>query len=179
MKPARLNAATTVEMAFIGLGTNLGDRETALRGALSLLSQKPGVRMVAYSGLYETEPVGVREQPRFLNAVACVQTTLAPERLLDELMAIEKVYGRRRVVRWGPRTLDLDLLLYGGKTVQTPRLTVPHPRLFERPFVLVPLLELEPWLPVTVLQQARQALAACGTDGVKVQKAGRWAGFFD
>jgi len=161
--------------AFIGLGANLGEREAALRGALSMLAKRPDVRMVAYSGLYETEPVGYREQPRFLNAVACVETTLEPEPLLDVLLAIERAFGRQRIVRWGPRTLDLDLLLYGERRVQSERLTVPHPRLFERAFVLVPLMELQTWLPASVLPSVRRALAATGTDGVAMRKGAGWA----
>lgn len=164
--------------AFIGLGANLGEREASLRGALSLLAKEPGVRLLAYSGLYETEPVGYRHQPRFLNAVACLETALAPEKLLDVLLGIEQAFGRRRTIRWGPRTLDLDLLLYGERRVHSDRLIVPHPRLFERAFVLVPLLELKELLPATVLGRAMQALAACGTDGVTERKATGWAGSF-
>ena len=166
------------EKAFIGLGANLGDRVAALRGALSILAQNQGIRVLAYSGLYETEPVGVLEQPCFLNAVACVEPVLKPEQLLDELLRIEQIYGRERIIRWGPRTLDLDLLLYGEKQVQTSRLIVPHPRLFERAFVLVPLLELKQWLPASVVRRAQEALTICGADGVTKLEKKHWAGSF-
>jgi len=132
-----------VTVAYVGLGANLGDREATIRAAVGAL---PGV--IAGSALRETDPVGMTEQPRFLNGVAALRTALAPRELLDVLIAVERRLGRERGERWGPRTIDLDLLLYGGETVDEPGLTVPHPRLHERRFVLEPLAELDPELVV-------------------------------
>jgi len=124
--------------AFIGLGSNLGDRQATLEAALRRLAP------LRVSRLVETEPWGRTDQPRFLNAVAELETGLEPEPLLDRLLEIEREFGRVRARRWGPRTLDLDLLLYGDRTIRTPRLAVPHPRLAERRFVLEALAELCP-----------------------------------
>jgi len=132
--------------AYVGLGSNLGDREATVRRAVELLGERLGIEIVAVSTLRETDPVGYEEQPRFLNGVAALEVDLTARALLDELLAIERELGRdrSRETRWGPRTIDLDLLLYGGETLDEPGLTVPHPRLAERQFVLVPLHELEP-----------------------------------
>jgi 2-amino-4-hydroxy-6-hydroxymethyldihydropteridine diphosphokinase len=132
--------------AYVGLGSNLGDREAAIRGAVDLLGQRPGINVLAVSTLRETDPVGNEDQPRFLNGAAALEVDLTPRGLLDELLAVERELGRDRSqeTRWGPRTIDLDLLLYGEETVDNPGLTVPHPRLQERQFVLEPLHELEP-----------------------------------
>ena len=134
--------------AYIGLGANLGEREAALRGAVERLAAEPGVQVVAVSSFRETDPVGaVQEQPRFLNGAAAVETTLAPRRLLELLLRIETEFGRRRQgPQGGPRTLDLDLLLYGDEEIDEPGLRVPHPRLHKRAFVLEPLAELG-WSP--------------------------------
>ena len=130
-------------VAYVGLGANLGDREETIRAAVA---QLPGV--VAVSPLRETDPVGVTDQPRFLNGVAAVETELAPRELLDVLLAVERRLGRERRERWGPRTIDLDLLLYGDEVIDEDGLTVPHPRLHERRFVLEPLADLAPKLVV-------------------------------
>jgi 2-amino-4-hydroxy-6-hydroxymethyldihydropteridine diphosphokinase len=132
--------------AYVGLGSNLGDREATVRRAVELLGERRGIEVVAVSTLRETDPVGNEEQPRFLNGAAALEVDLTARALLDELLAIERELGRdrSRETRWGPRTIDLDLLLYGGETLEEPGLTVPHPRLAERQFVLVPLHELEP-----------------------------------
>ena len=131
--------------AYVGLGANLGAREDTLRRALEILGDEAGVELVAVSSFRETDPVGVVAQPRFVNAVAAVETTLAPGELLDVLLRIERGLGRTRGgTRWGPRVVDLDLLLYGDDVVDEPGLNVPHPRLHERRFALEPLVELEP-----------------------------------
>ncbi len=137
--------------AFVGLGANLGEREAMIRQALEALSKLPQTTLVKASSLYDTEPVGEVDQPNFLNAVAQIDTELTPRQLLWNLFLIEKRLGRVRTHRWGPRTIDLDLLLYGGLVVEEPDLTVPHPELARRSFVLVPLVELDPLLvhPVT------------------------------
>jgi 2-amino-4-hydroxy-6-hydroxymethyldihydropteridine diphosphokinase len=132
-----------VTRVFIGLGANLGDREASIRQAFDLL----GARRL--STILETEPWGLEGQPRFLNAVAELETELSPRALLDRLLEIERELGRTRDgPRWGPRTIDLDLLLYGAETLADPGLTVPHPSLHERLFVLEPLAELDPDLEI-------------------------------
>lgn len=128
--------------AYIGLGSNLGDRQATLEAALRRLAPERISRII------ETEPWGIAGQPRFLNAVAEVLTEAGPEPLLDQLQEIEREFGRVRTLRWGPRTLDLDLLLYGNLRIATRRLEVPHPRLAERRFVLEALAELCPELAV-------------------------------
>jgi 2-amino-4-hydroxy-6-hydroxymethyldihydropteridine diphosphokinase len=138
-----------VTRAYVGLGSNLGDREETLRAAVGALAAEGGIELVLLSTLRETEPVGVGEQPRFLNGVAAIETTLAPRELLDRLLAVEQRFGRVRLPgEHGPRTLDLDLLLYGREQIDEPGLTVPHPRLHERRFVLEPLAEVAPGLLV-------------------------------
>jgi 2-amino-4-hydroxy-6-hydroxymethyldihydropteridine diphosphokinase len=135
--------------AYVGLGANLGDREATMRAALELLAQLQGVRVLEVSSFRETEPVGVLDQPRFLNAAAALETTLSPRELLDTLLGVERALGRTRDgPRLGPRTIDLDLLLYGEEIVHEAGLTVPHPRLHERLFALEPLHELDPQLVV-------------------------------
>jgi 2-amino-4-hydroxy-6-hydroxymethyldihydropteridine diphosphokinase len=139
-----------VPRAYIGLGSNLGDREAAIRGALSELARAPGVEVAGVSTLVDTAPVGYLDQPRFLNGVAALDTDLEPRALLDLLLAVEARFGRDReaVPAGGPRTLDLDLLLYGQAVIDEPGLRIPHPRLHERAFVLGPLAELDPALEV-------------------------------
>ena len=132
--------------AFVGLGSNLGEREATLWKALEGLGATEGIQVLAVSSFRETDPVGGVDQPRFVNAVAGLETSLSPRELLERLLDVERSLGRDRAVeeRWGPRTLDLDLLLYGGEAIDEPGLEVPHPRLAERAFVLEPLLELDP-----------------------------------
>jgi len=133
--------------AYVGLGSNLGDREATLLRALELLAAEPGLTVAAVSEFRDTEPVGYIEQPRFLNGVAAVDTELSARELLDRLLGVERSLGRRRNgPRFGPRTVDLDLLLYGDATIDEAGLSVPHPRLGERRFVLEPLAELDPAL---------------------------------
>jgi 2-amino-4-hydroxy-6-hydroxymethyldihydropteridine diphosphokinase len=135
--------------AYVGLGANLGDREATLERAVELLEQRPGVEVVAVSSFRETDPVGYLDQPRFLNGAVAIETSLAPADLLDELLAVVQELGRvREGPRYGPRTVDLDLLLVDGVVLDEPGLTVPHPRLHERAFALEPLAELDPALVV-------------------------------
>ncbi len=129
--------------AYVGVGANLGDREATIRAAIESL---PGI--VGVSELRETDPVGVADQPAFLNGAVALETDLAPRDLLDALLAVERELGRERRERWGPRTIDLDLLLYGDETIEEPGLTVPHPRLHERRFALEPLLDLDSELAI-------------------------------
>jgi 2-amino-4-hydroxy-6-hydroxymethyldihydropteridine diphosphokinase len=133
-----------VRQAFIGVGANLGDRWATIRKAQAALAREPGIATVEPSAVFETAPVGVTDQPLFLNLVLGIETSLTPERLLEVLHALEMAAGRRREreVRWGPRPLDLDLLLFEGETRTGPGLILPHPRMWERAFVLAPLREL-------------------------------------
>jgi 2-amino-4-hydroxy-6-hydroxymethyldihydropteridine diphosphokinase len=138
-----------VTRAYVGLGANLGDRERTLHDAVSALAAEDGVEVVAVSTLRETEPVGVGEQPLYLNGAAELETALTAHELLDRLLAVEQRFGRVRVPgEHAPRTLDLDLLLYGDEVIDERGVTVPHPRLHERRFVLEPLAELAPGLVV-------------------------------
>jgi 2-amino-4-hydroxy-6-hydroxymethyldihydropteridine diphosphokinase len=136
-------------IAYVGLGANLGDREAMLRSALEQLRTEPGMRVTAVSAFRDTAPVGLVDPPRFLNAAAAVETELGARELLDRLLGIERRLGRTREgPRFGPRTIDLDLLLYGDERIDEPGLHVPHPRLHERLFALEPLTELDPSLVV-------------------------------
>jgi 2-amino-4-hydroxy-6-hydroxymethyldihydropteridine diphosphokinase len=146
-------------LAYIGLGTNLGDRELNLRRALERLEELGPVRA---SSFRETDPVGVTDQPKFLNAAAELVTELPPAELLERLLEIERELGRDRASerRWGPRVIDLDLLLFGEETIKEPGLTVPHPRLADRRFVLEPLCELNEDLTLPDGTRVRDLLAA-------------------
>ena len=139
-------------IAYIALGSNLGDKEKNLRRALLLLTQQ-GVEVVRVSSFFSTEPYGVTDQPQFLNAVACVRTSLAPLALLDVLLATELAMGRVRLRHWGERNIDLDLLLYEDVVLDTPRLHLPHPDMQNRDFVLLPLAEIAPELKHPTLQK--------------------------
>ena len=146
---------------YVGLGSNIGDREAMLRRALELLSAAPGIELVAASSIRETDPVDLVDQPRFLNAAAALETELPPRELLDRLLAIERELGRTRDgPRFGARTIDLDLLVHGDEVLDDPGLTVPHPRLHERRFALEPLAELEPSLVVPGRGRISDLLAA-------------------
>jgi len=131
----------------VALGANLGDREASLREALRRMAAVPGLVVLRASHMYETDPIGYVDQPTFLNMAAAVGTNLSPDELLRKLLAIEQAMGRVRDIRWGPRTIDLDLLLYEGVQMQTEPLTLPHPRMAERAFVLVPLRDVWPEAP--------------------------------
>ena len=139
-------------IAYIALGSNLGDKEKNLRRALLLLTQQ-GVEVVRVSSFISTEPYGVTDQPQFLNAVACVRTSLAPLALLDVLLATELAMGRVRLRHWGERNIDLDLLLYEDVVLDTKRLRLPHSDMQNRDFVLLPLAEIAPELKHPTLQK--------------------------
>ena len=139
-------------IAYIALGSNLGDKEKNLRRALLLLTQQ-GVEVVRVSSFLSTEPYGVTDQPQFLNAVACVRTSLAPLALLDVLLATELAMGRVRLRHWGERNIDLDLLLYEDVVLDMPRLHLPHPDMQNRDFVLLPLAEIASELKHPTLQK--------------------------
>ncbi|MFC1606330.1 2-amino-4-hydroxy-6-hydroxymethyldihydropteridine diphosphokinase [Candidatus Latescibacterota bacterium] len=130
--------------AYLGLGSNIGDRFGHLKEAVFRLNASDGIKVTAYSAVYETDPVGGPEQPDFLNAVVEIETTLDTGDLLDRCLETEHEMGRKREVLWGPRTIDIDVLLFGGELEMTERLTVPHPHMCERAFVLVPLADIAP-----------------------------------
>ncbi|MDB5651800.1 MAG: folK [Hyphomicrobiales bacterium] len=130
--------------AVLALGGNIGDVAEAFVQALSLLASNSCVRLIARSGVYRTAPWGVTEQPDFLNMAVLVETSLRPRALLDLALSIERASGRVRDLRWGPRSLDIDVITYGDETIDEPDLTIPHPRLAERAFVLVPLADIAP-----------------------------------
>ena len=139
-----------MKIAYLGLGSNVGDSEALLKSALDHLNG-PDLRLVRVSSVYETEPIGLREQRWFLNLVAEFQTDLFPKQLLHRIGKVERELGRKRTVPNGPRTIDIDILLYGNSIVRTEALEIPHPRYRERRFTLAPLAELNPQLrdPVT------------------------------
>jgi len=156
-----------VSIAFIGLGANLGDPAVTVRNALRDLDGIPDTRMLQHSRLYSSKPVGPGVQPDYVNAVAQVETALPPHELLDQLQGIETLHGRvRDGQRWGPRTLDLDLLIYADLQLNDARLTLPHPEIMRRNFVLAPLVEIAPELLIPGQGAARQALQSVGSEGL-------------
>ena len=155
-------------IATIGLGANLNDPAAQVEYALAELDRLPGTRLIAQSSLYASAPVGYVDQPDFINAVAQVETSLAPRALLDALLDLEHRHGRERSFRNAPRTLDLDLLLYGNAHFHEDALTLPHPRMTERAFVLLPLLEIAPAIHIPGLGPAADWLAACADQPVDV-----------
>lgn len=157
-------------IAYLGLGANLGDREANLCGAVELLAATPGLRVRRVSSVYETEPVGPREQPWFLNQVVEVETGLSPRALLARALEIEAALGRARRERWGPRTIDIDILLYDDLVLEAPELTLPHPRLTHRAFSLVPLAELVPTRTLPGGQTVADVAARASTAGAEVRR---------
>jgi len=157
------------DLACIGLGSNLGDRLAYLRAAVDDLAALDGISVESVSSAYESDPVGYVDQPPFLNAAATLKCELAPAELLAALMGVEQRHGRQRTVHWGPRTLDLDLLHLGERIIDTEDLRVPHPRMLERGFVMVPLLEIVPDLhhAVTGRRLADHAAELGGTAGLR------------
>jgi 2-amino-4-hydroxy-6-hydroxymethyldihydropteridine diphosphokinase len=152
--------------AVLALGANLGDAPATVEAAIGALDRLPSTRLITRSSLYRTAPVGYADQPDFINAVAVVETALAPRALLDALLELERTQGRTRTFANAPRTLDLDILLYGGHTVHEPGLTIPHPRMHERAFVLAPLAEIAPDIEVPGHGRAAELLQRVGGTGV-------------
>jgi 2-amino-4-hydroxy-6-hydroxymethyldihydropteridine diphosphokinase len=149
-----------LHIAFIGLGSNLGDSRSQLQRAFADLGQLPETRLIARSSLYRSAPVDYLDQPDFVNAVAKIATALTPQVLLQELLQIEHLHGRERAFRNAPRILDLDVLLYDDLQLHEHGLTIPHPRMHLRAFVLQPLLEIAPDIGIPAVGQAQQALQA-------------------
>jgi 2-amino-4-hydroxy-6-hydroxymethyldihydropteridine diphosphokinase len=160
-------ARTAAAQAFVGLGANLGNPLQQVRQAISELDAIEHTRVLVASSLYRSVPVGYADQPDFINAVAKLQTELSPRELLDALHVIEQRHGRRRSVRNAPRTLDLDLLSYGMLVVHEEGLTLPHPRMRERAFVLLPLAEIAPDAPLPGHAPVSQLLAQVDRSGVE------------
>jgi 2-amino-4-hydroxy-6-hydroxymethyldihydropteridine diphosphokinase len=133
-----------MERVFLGFGSNLGDREANVRRVCRLVGEIPDVRVVRVSSLIETAPVGYTDQPEFINAAAEIETDLTPGALLAAVKEIERAMGRKKTVRFGPRVIDIDILLFGDRIIDEPGLAIPHPRMHERAFVLVPLAEIAP-----------------------------------
>lgn len=153
--------------AFVGIGSNLDDPIGHVRRALRELDEVVDSQCVAASSLYRSDPMGPPGQPDYINAVAALDTDLSPLDLLHALQALEQAHGRvREGLRWGPRTLDLDLLLYGSQTIDLPELQVPHPGLHERAFVLYPLAEIEPQLVVPGKGTMEQLMVRCHFQGL-------------
>lgn len=151
-----------MNLSYLSLGSNMGDRFEMLRQAVAQLVEHPAVTVTRISSLYETDPVGYTDQEPFLNMVVQLETELTALALLNVCQKIEQNLNRKRLVRWGPRTIDLDILLYNQDRIETDRLTVPHPRMNERAFVLIPLLEIDPGLEVA---------GTIETDGVLLWKS--------
>jgi 2-amino-4-hydroxy-6-hydroxymethyldihydropteridine diphosphokinase len=158
-----------MERVYIGLGSNLAEPRQQLRGALDALARIPNSQLAVVSSLYPSDPLGPADQPRYNNAVAALDTSLSPLTLLDALQAIELAQGReRKAERWGPRTLDLDILLFGNRLISEPRLTVPHYHMHARAFVLYPLAEIAPAeLKLADGRTLAELLAACPFEGLE------------
>ncbi|MEK4254080.1 2-amino-4-hydroxy-6-hydroxymethyldihydropteridine diphosphokinase [Ureibacillus sp. FSL K6-2830] len=164
-----------VNDVYLSLGTNLGDRENNLKSAIDLLQRKEGIRIKKISPIYETAPVGYVDQPSFLNIAIYAQTILSPIELLQTCQLIENDLGRVRNIRWGPRIIDLDILLFNNDNIESENLIIPHPRMFERAFVLVPLLDIASKPYSEKLIQAEAALKNINLEKEGIQK---WKDYF-
>ena len=162
-------AVTRSITAYLGLGANLGDRMENIRRALDLLGSNPGVSIIAVSSTYETEPWGLAEQPNYLNIATEIQTSLEPAALLELAKGIEEKIGRIPTVRYGPRSIDIDILLYGDQIIEwsVPDLQIPHPRMLDRAFVLIPLAEIAGQVSHPIDRSSIKELAAAAVGGQK------------
>ena len=167
----RVDAADTTlqnpKNAVLSLGSNLGNRLETIQGAVDALEDTPGTRVKAVSRVYETEPVGVSNQPKYLNAVVLIKTTLPPSSLLERAGAIEDAFHRVRTERWGSRTLDVDIVAYQGVQSDDPHLTLPHPRAHERAFVLAPWHDVDPEAELPGHGAVAELLRAVGEEGIE------------
>jgi 2-amino-4-hydroxy-6-hydroxymethyldihydropteridine diphosphokinase len=162
----RLRGLEMNNSVFLSIGSNIRDREKNLQSAIKLLEKVPEIAIRKLSSIYETDPVGFEDQARFLNAVIRISTSFSPQELLDFIQKIEKKLGRKREIHWGPRTIDLDILLYNQENINSEQLTIPHPRMFERGFVMIPLLEIDP----NVIDTYNISNFASKDEGVKLWK---------
>ncbi|MCI2256878.1 2-amino-4-hydroxy-6-hydroxymethyldihydropteridine diphosphokinase [Domibacillus sp. PGB-M46] len=161
-----------IHKAYLSLGTNMGNREEQLREAVRQLQEQKNLQLLAVSSVYETDPVGFTDQPSFFNIVVKLKTSMTPYELLAACQEIENKLGRERIVRWGPRTIDLDILLYNHDNIESDSLIIPHPRMIERAFVLIPLAEIDTaiMLPGTSLPLEQYVESVQGREGVKLWK---------
>jgi 2-amino-4-hydroxy-6-hydroxymethyldihydropteridine diphosphokinase len=160
--------------AWLGLGGNLGDPQETMAGALQAIDADPRTRVATVSSVYRTPPWGKTDQPDFLNAVAGIETGRSPRELLDLCLTAEKTLKRVRAERWGPRTIDIDILLFGRRTIEEPGLEIPHPRMTERAFVLLPLAEIAPEVKIGGKTVA-ELLARLDTKGIdRITPDGEW-----
>ena len=167
---ARSSGGGARRRAVLALGSNQGDRLAMLQGAVDALADTPGLTVLAVSPVYETDPVGGPEQPDYLNAVVLVEGALSPRALLERALAVEEAFARVRDVRWGPRTLDVDLVAVGDLRVDEPDLVVPHPRAAERAFVLVPWLDVDPEAALPGAGRVADLLAGLDRSGVRPRR---------
>ena len=165
-----LSTPNSMHAVYIGFGSNIGDRLTHIQNAIKFLSKTEGITLQRISSIYATDPVGYETQAQFLNGVAAIQTTLSPLSLLHTLKNIETAIGRKHRIRWGPREIDLDILIYGDLCIQIEKLVIPHPEMHLRGFVLVPLAEIAPDLVHPVFQESIQTLLNRLEDGKSVLK---------
>lgn len=161
-----------INEAYLSIGTNIGEREEQLRKAVRLLQKQKKLQVLIVSSVYETDPVGFTEQPSFFNIAVKLKTSMTPYELLGVCQEIENELGRERVIRWGPRTIDLDILLYNHDNIKSDSLIIPHPRMSERAFVLIPLAEIDAAvkLPGTHLPLEQYVQNVQGKEGVKLWK---------
>ena len=162
-----LSGMTPLRLVTYSLGSNLGDRLEYLQGATTLLNATPGMRVTAISSVYETDPVGLLDQPRFLNIIVQAESSLASTVMLERAHAIEEGFDRIRTVRYGPRTIDIDLIAVGDRVINNETLVLPHPRAHERAFVLVPWLEVDPAAELVGRGRVAELVAALDTSGVR------------
>lgn len=168
-------------IAFIALGSNIGDRNEYLKKAVQRLDAHPRIQLVNCSSIYETDPVGYEDQDLFLNMVIKVKTGMDPLSLLDTCLAIELDLGRKREMKWGPRTIDLDILLYNQENIETEKLIIPHPRMLERAFVAIPLIEIGEGISIPALEKPLQFYLDQIPDkeGVRIWKRKNGEGVFE
>lgn len=158
-------------VAYISFGSNMGDKEQSLYEAIEHLIEHPSIELIGVSSIYDTDPVGYEDQDVFMNLIAEIKTTLEAEELLTVCQSVEQQLKRVRIIRWGPRTMDLDIIFYGEEVIQTETLLVPHPRMHERGFVLVPLNEIAPTAKHAALgKTVDELLAEVGGEGVRLLK---------
>lgn len=162
------------ERAYLALGANIGDTRESMRTAARMIQESGACLVTAASSLYITKPVGLEDQPDFLNAVVEVETALSPRELLDHCRKTEEGMGRQRTIRWGPRVIDIDILLYADRRIHDNDLVIPHPRMTERAFVLVPLAEIAPGVEVAPGLTAREAAARLSSEGVERLEESSW-----
>lgn len=167
--------------AFIALGSNIGNRYDNMAKAIQILTNHPGIQLVNKSSIYETDPIGYEDQDLFLNMVIEVKTVLNANELLDTCLKTEQELGRKREIRWGPRTIDLDILTFNDENIETEKLIVPHPRMLERAFVMIPLFEINPDIHISGMKKPLRAymVELQDKEGVRIWKQKSGEGGFE